>query len=409
MELNGRVLEVRAGRDGTTLVVVAGGETRTLQVTTPCDIAPGALVRVRLDERGEVQVVERVAGPDGPWNDAGDATRWVKSTAAGSRAQLLWRRQAAFRAIREDLFGQGFLEVDTPLLVPSTCPDAVMDSVETTDGRYLITSSEYQLKRMMVGGFDRVFSLTKNFRAGDRGRLHSPEFTMIEWARCWQSLQDIEGDAERFARKAFRAVHGPSATESVVHGHRVVWDGEPWERVDLRDALQQRLGVAVDETFSLPSLVQGAQRAQVPVPESFQESPHLVMSWLLDALQPHLGHPLPTFLRGWPAFLTSSAEIDPQRPGFALRSELYVAGIEIADGFGFLRDAAAQRESFARESRRREQSGRRPVRIDERYVEAIAQGIPPGAGMALGVDRLVMALTDAPDIAHVLAFAEDEL
>ena len=405
MDLHARVVQVCPNASGATLVLVANGETRSIEVrVVPADLAAGAFVRLQVGQDGAVASIARVQGPTVAWDGSGDAVRWART----SRGAWLWRRQDALRAIRQDLFDEGFLEVDTPLLVPATCPDAVIDSVQTCDGRFLITSSEYQLKRLMVGGFDRVFSLTKNFRAGDRGQLHSEEFTMLEWARCWQPLEDIEADAERFVRKAFRAVRG-AAAHSTVRGQRVQWDAGPWERIDLRDALRLRLGVEVDRHFSLGSMVQGAASARLQVPESFESDRHLMISWLMDALQPHLGHPLPTFVRGWPAFLTSSAQGDPDDEGVALRSELVVGGIEIADGFGFLRDSAVQAETFARENRRRQASGKAAVPIDARYLEALGQGIAPGAGMALGVDRLIMALVDAPSIGLVQAFAQDEL
>jgi len=130
---------------------------------------------------------------------------------------------------------------------------------------------------------------------------------------------------------------------------------------------------------------------------------------LIDAMQPHLGAPAPAFLCEWPAFMTSSAAILDDAPALACRSELLVAGLELSDGFPSLRDPELQARLFERENMRRREEGRASVALDERYVAALREGIPPGAGMALGVDRLVMILTGRERIRDVLALAWDEL
>jgi lysyl-tRNA synthetase class 2 len=406
-EHSGRVVDVQRDTAGTTIILRAGGVFRSFTLRERSEVSLGALVRVRADDTGNVLALERLGEPRTPWDPLGDGLRWSRP-GQSRRAENLRRRQEIIRAIREDLYEHGFLEFETPLLVPGTTPDAHLASVETTDGQYLVTSTEYQLKRLVTGGFDRVFTLTKNFRAGDRGRFHSPEFTMLEWARAWETLAVIEDDAERFIRRAFRTV-GDSAATITINGHEVAIGGERWERVTLREALGRYLGVRVDETFSLISMVRGADEARLQVPAGFRTDAHLVISVLLDELQRHLGFPRPTFLRAWPAFMTSSAELSAENPAIAERSELYIGGIEVSDGFPFLRDPVLQRESFARESRRREELGMRSVRVDERYLAAVDQGLPPGAGMALGVDRLAMALVGASEIADVLPFSVEEL
>lgn len=409
-ELCGRVASIAEEGPDVALIVLADGAPRRVVAPRSASegAAPGALVRLALDDAGRATSVSVLGGPSGAWDAEGDGARWARRVAGGSRVEVLRRRQRILQAIRDDLYAQGFVEIESPLLVPGACPDAVLESVEATNGHYLVTSTEYQLKRLLVGGLERLFSLTKNFRAGDQGSVHSAEFTMLEWARAWRSLDDIEDDAERLVRRAFRTLHAPGATLRV-REREVSIDGPRWERLTLRDALARHLGVEVDAAFSLASMIAAADRARVELPASFRDDPHLVVSVLLDALQPHLGHPLPTFLRAWPAFLTSSAELDPSDPNVALRSELYVSGVELADGFPFLRDAEAQRASFARENARRVASGRAEVRVDEKYVAALAQGIPPGAGMAMGVDRLVMVLVGAEQIGDVLPFGHGEL
>ena len=126
-------------------------------------------------------------------------------------------------------------------------------------------------------------------------------------------------------------------------------------------------------------------------------------------MQPRLGTPVPTFLCEWPAFMTSSAALLDDAPALACRSELLIAGLELSDGFPSLRDPDLQARLFDRENARRRAEGRDPVALDERYLAALREGIPPGAGMALGIDRLVMILTGKEQIRDVLALAWDEL
>lgn len=396
---HGRVVEIRE-TSGQLNVVVSSGTTfhsYTVDPAAPAAVL-GALVRV--SGNGTVDVIGR---PTAPWDPAGDARRWSQV-----RAKNLWARQTIIKTVRDDLVEHGFLEFETPLLVPGGCPDSHLASVETTDGKYLVTSTEYQLKRLVAGGFDRVFSLTKNFRAGDIGRFHSAEFTMLEWARAWETLAVIEDDAERFVRRALRAVR-PGVERLVVNGHDVLLDGARWERLPLRAALDRHLGVRVDDAFSLASMTAGSDAAGLALPKAFRADEHLTISFLLGELQPYLGHPLPTFLEEWPAFMTSSALVQEDNAAVAHRSELYIAGIEISDGFPFLRDGRIQRETFARENNRRAASGLPRIRVDEKYLAALDQGLPPGAGMALGVDRLVMSLLGASNLTDVQPFAHDEL
>ncbi len=304
------------------------------------------------------------------------------------RKERLWKRQEIIRTIREDLYNEGFLEAETPLLIKGTCPDLYIDSIEAKGG-YLATSTEYQIKRMMQEGFDKVFTLTKNFRENDVGRYHSQEFTMLEWGRAGVLLDAIEEDAERFIQKI-----SPS---------------KPFKKLTVREAFSTYLGLDDLEDFSLHPLLNACKRASVALPDAFLHDKYMLISFLFEKLQSHLGHDIPTFLRDWPAYLTTSAPLTVHDPTVADRSELYIKGIEIADGFPFLQDAAFQRQLFEHEQSLRVAIGKKPVQLDEKFLDCLARGMPSGAGMALGVDRLVMVLTGATSLAEVQAFSQDEL
>lgn len=323
-----------------------------------------------------------------------------------TKENLLRKRQEIISIIREDLYAQDYLEVETPILVKTTTPDTYIDSI-SVNGGYLITSTEYQVKRLIAEGIPKVFTLTKNFRQGDQGRYHSQEFTMLEWGRRSASLQEIEQEAIRFISKAFRRLH-PNQNTLTFNGETINFLSIPWEHLTVREAFRQYLGLDNLEDFSLQPLVKASKKAGIFLPENFQNETALVMSYLLDLLQRHLGKKAPTFLHEWPFYLTSSAPLNEADPYVAERSELYIGGIEIANGFPFLRDPRQQKNLFEQQIQKRKEIGKSLVEIDEKYIESLKK-LPSGAGMALGIDRLVMVLTEASSLAEIQAFSWEEL
>ncbi len=415
--LHGRILEVWQDDAGPSLALLAEGARHVLRgVRADAPLGPGDLVEIDLggDGDGAPPLATRAGGPvAGAWDPDGDALRWRRPDQTPSRMELLWRRQTVLRAVRDFFFDQGFLEVQAPLLVKGAPPDAHLSPIRA-EGGYLTTSTEYQIKRMVVGGFEKIFTLTQNYRGGDIGERHNPEFTMLEWARAFAPLEAIEDDAEALVQRALAAV-SPGAEHVHLRGRAVRIAGARWERLTVRDALARHLGVHVDAAFSPASLRAAAARPDLGIEERFHDDPHMVLSILLDRVSEHLGHDVPVFLREWPALMTSSAALaspsgaSGASGALAERSELFIAGLEISDGFPSLRDPDLQATTFARELARRAQEGLPPVELDHRYLESLRQGIPPGAGMALGFDRLVMILTGQEHIRDVLAFAWDEL
>jgi lysyl-tRNA synthetase class 2 len=393
--IRGRVLEASRGR----VVLGLGGPTLALTLPEGRDVRVGDWVEA---VHGELVVVSRPSRSPSP---QGDALRGHRARAGRSLLDRLRARHQVLRALRATLDSMGFLELEAPLLVRGSCPDLAIESFRVGD-HYLTTSTEYAIKRLLVAGAARVYTLTKNFRAGDLGPVHAPEFTMLEWGRAFEGLDAIERDAEHLLRAALAAVSS-EAEHLVVRGQRVRVAGVPFERIGVREALAERLGVRVDEAFSLESVREAARALDVGASDAALADRHFVVSVLLDRLSERLGHEVPTWLREWPSFLTSSAEVSEAPVGE--RSELFVAGVELADGFPALRSAERQRTLFARENARRRAEGRHEVALDERYLAGLEEGLPPSAGMALGVDRLVLAVTGASELADVVAFGWDEL
>ena len=333
-----------------------------------------------------------------------DATRWQRPDTQGrSRMEILRRRHVIKRAVRDYLDAESFVEIDMPLLVQGTTPDVEIESFQVED-RYLATSTEYQIKRMEIGGIPKLYTLTQNYRRGDRGRYRNPEFTMLEWARVGGTLEEIERDAEAFTLAAHQALGGDGRLS---YQGRTVELTPPWDRLSVIDAVKKYAGADLPD-FTAPSFARALEQAGLEVKDDWRDDAVFLFTVLLDHVQNSLGFDKPVFLQDWPNFLTSSAK-EHESGNFTERSELFIAGVEISDGFPSLTDAKRQRDNFASQLARRQHEGKAAVALDHKYLSAMEESFPSGAGMALGFDRLVMLLTDCPDIASVLAFNWDEL
>lgn len=398
-----RVVHV-AGAPETPLVTVLVGAAEHELEWSGTAPAPGDIFRA---SAGDPPVLfEKIgAAAPGAWRRDGDALRWRRRGRSGAtRMELLWRRHRIRRAVRDHLDEAGFIEIDTPLLVRGTSPDATIASFAVGE-RHLVPSAEYQIKRLEAGGFDRVYTLTQNFRRDDgAGTTRNPEFTMLEWARVGQDLAAIEQDAEALVRRAHAALGG-SGTLSF-NGHEIDL-APPWERQSVAEAVERQTKVALGD-FSADALCRALSEAGVAIRESWKDDVAFLFSLLMGHVQPTLGLSRPLFLRDWPSFETASTAARGAT-GVAERSELFIGGLEIADGFPTLTDPVRQAETFAFQLERRRRAGTEPVPLDQAYLEALRSGLPQGAGMALGFDRLVMALTGQREIRSVLAFAWDEL
>lgn len=353
-----------------------------------------------------LHIIEKIgASVPGVWNSEGDGMRWRRHNAQGqTRMEILWQRHAIRRAIRDYMDGEGFIEIDAPLLVHGATPDATIQSFPVGD-RYLISSAEYQIKRLEVGGFDRTYTLTQNYRRDDgEGPYRNQEFTMLEWARVGQSLSVIEADVERMTLAAHKLLGGAG---TLVYQGRNIDLTPPWDRLTVADAIERFAGAKLAD-FSLTSMQRAVQKAGISVSDKWQDDIYFLFSLLMDHIQPSLGLNRPVFLCDWPAFETSSAQEKAGRE-VAERSELFISGIEISDGFPSLTDYERQKQTFQQQLERRSKDGTLLVEIDNAYLEAMRVGLPRGAGMALGFDRLVMVLTNQPTIKSVLAFAWGEV
>lgn len=294
---------------------------------------------------------------------------------------LLIERARVVSAVRTFFEMRGFLEVETPTVVPSPGMDLHLDAFAVEGAGFLITSPEYQMKRLVADGHEKIFQVCRCFRRGERGALHNPEFTMVEWYRGNDGVESVMSDTE--------------ALVALVLGIAA-----PIARVTVCEAFERFANVSESDVLAW----------------SEKDEDRYFRTWV-ERVEPRLGEMLAVFVVDYPASQASLARRRPSDPRFCERFELYVRGVELCNGFGELTDAREQRERFERDQRRRRDANLPVYPIDEKFMAALARGLPPCAGNALGVDRLVAlachAAQKAPsgevDIRRVLAFSADDV
>jgi elongation factor P--(R)-beta-lysine ligase len=301
----------------------------------------------------------------------------------------LRERARVCKDVRRFFDARGFLEVQTPVLVPSPGLELHLSAfevsvVDASAPRWLVTSPEYQMKRLLASGWERIYQIGPCFRRGEAGPRHNPEFTMLEWYRAHAGIEDVMRDAEQLVA----TVTGGS----VRLDDRVVNVRPPLERITVCEAFARFADWHEDQTLEAAAKEEDRYfRAMVEkVEPALERIDHGVL--LVD----------------FPATQASLARKKPSDPRFAERFELYVAGVELCNGFGELVDPVEQRMRLERDQADRETRGLPSYPIDERFLDALAN-VPPSGGNALGVDRLVALTTGTREIAHVMAFSADEL
>ena len=307
----------------------------------------------------------------------------------------------------------------SPVRVPSPGQEPHLDAI-AAGGWWLATSPEYHMKRLCAAGYPRIVQIGKAFRGGERGPHHQTEFTIVEWYRAHAPLEQLARDCERLLRAAARAAGEPRplpteppvragpAPTSVAAGLALDQD---FERTTVRDLLRRHAGfeLAGDETADQlrdKGVRAGAFAGQAPPPGTAWDD--VFFQIFLDRVEPHLGQTRPVFVFDWPAPLGALARRHPADHRLVERFELYAGGLELADAFGELTDAAEQRARFLEESRLRAARGKDLYPIDEQLLSSLPD-MPETSGIALGFDRLVMLVLGACDIRDVVAFPDEEV
>lgn len=316
-------------------------------------------------------------------------------------------RAAVLRAVRDYFHDSGFLEVETPARVRAPGQEVHLDAVPA-DGRWLITSPEYHMKRLVAGGAGPIFQICKTWRKDEVGPEHQPEFTMLEWYRPGEPLERIAEDCEAVVAAAARAAGGwpqvavPESRRR--EGARVLQLEAPFERTTVAELARRHAGIALRGDESAAELRERVLAAGVRVGSATAWDDVFYQLWL-DRIESRLGVGRPTFVFDWPLPLGALARRKPGAP-VVERFELYAAGLELANAFGELTDPVEQRARFEQETRERAARGKVVYAMDEKLLDALGH-MPPTAGVALGFDRLVMLVLGAASMDQVMAFPAD--
>ncbi len=333
---------------------------------------------------------------------------WWDVTRHADRRGLLLTRNRIKAAIRAHLEGQGFVEVDTGILQVSPGNETHLHAFATEQigsdlsrrRLYLHTSPEFACKKLLAAGERRIFSFAHTFRNRERGRLHHPEFTMLEWYRAGAPYAAVMRDCADFVRIA-----ADCAGVRTLHyaGRECPTDATP-ETLSVEQAMSTRLGIDLLATLrggveDRDALAQAAEAAGVPVAADDTWSD--IFSRLIVEIEPTLGLDALTLLTEYPACEAALARVAAHDARVSERFELYACGVELANGFGELTDAAVQRQRFAEQMDEKQRRYGERYPIDEDFLAALAH-MPPASGCALGFDRLVMLATGAPRIDDVI-------
>ncbi len=303
-------------------------------------------------------------------------------------------RARVTREARELFASRGYDEVETPCLVPSPGLDVHLAAFEvSTSGksRYLHTSPEYQMKRLLAEAWSRgertqrMFQITRAYREGERGERHNPEFTILEFYRAPGTMADTLRDTEQLVAKV--------TSGSVRLGDRTIATLPPFRRMTVAEAFATFASVPENQMLELA-----------------EKDEDTFFRLLVDRVEPGLAAlDFALFLTHYPASQASLARTVPGDPRYAERYELYVAGVELCNGFGELTDAIEQRTRFERDLSDRAARGLPLYPIDERFLFALESGLPECSGNAIGLDRLAALAAGTTNIGDVLAFTDDEL
>ncbi len=305
-------------------------------------------------------------------------------------SDALRRRAAALAATRAFFAARGVLEVETPALVNAPVSDINIESARVTvDGlpgvRYLHTSPEYAMKRLLAAGAGDIYQICRVFRGGERGRMHNPEFTMVEWYRLGFSLEALMHEVAALLRE----LSGGSP---------------PTELISYRDAVRDAVGVdpleAPDADIRRAACALGLDETQA----ARGSRDDLLDFIIATRVGPSLGHDRLTFLHRYPASQAALARLDAADARVALRFELYHQGVELANGYHELANSAQLAQRFAADQKLRGERSRAVNPLDRRLLAALDAGLPDCVGVALGFDRVLMLALGARSIEEVLSF-----
>mgnify|MGYP003574974218 CR=1 FL=1 len=311
-------------------------------------------------------------------------TTWMPS----ANKKLLQHRADLLHQIRNFFASRDVLEVETPLLCQASVTDPYIESIEAKmhdgDASYFLqTSPEYAMKRLLAAGSGSIYQISKAFRSGECGRFHNPEFTMIEWYRIGFDHHQLMDEVDELLQTTLQTSKA--------------------KRLSYAELFQQYLNVN-PHMADCATLSAIASAHHIEVAAQIEDRDTWLEVLMSQVIEPQLDLKIPFFVYDFPATQAALARILPGNPPVAARFEVYMSGMELANGFFELNDSSEQRQRFETNIMKRKQLKRRTMPMDEYFLAALQSGLPDCAGVALGFDRLMMLVHDANHIAEVLTF-----
>ncbi len=298
------------------------------------------------------------------------------------RQQNLRKRAEILRLIRRFFFENNYLEIETPIRIPAPIPEAYIDSFDS-EGWCLHSSPEICMKQLLASGYEKIYQLSRVFRKGERGNKHLPEFTMLEWYTKGDSYIELMQQLEDLVRLI--AIEFGEQNK-IQYNKNIVDFGSAFEKLSVKNAFEKYSEISMEQALS---------------DKKFDE----IMGF---EIEPLLGLTRPVFLYDYPAEKASLARLKKDDNKYAERFELYISGLELCNGFSELADPVEQRMRFIMEQEIRVGENKNIYPLPEKFLTAL-MFFPESAGVAVGIDRLVMLFTDSDDINDVVAFSPEEL
>ncbi|MCF6266687.1 MAG: EF-P lysine aminoacylase GenX [Desulfuromusa sp.] len=294
------------------------------------------------------------------------------------KRETLKKRARIIHQIQDFFIEQDFLEVETPHRIPANAPELHIDAVPSGDW-FLQTSPELCMKRLLAAGYDKLFQICRCWRAGERGRTHLPEYSMLEWYHSHCDYHQLMDDCE--------ALFLHLSSDQQINWQNQAIDLSPsWPRMTIAEAFSQFSPISLEAALAT---------------DEFD-------SILALDIEPKLPTNRPIFLIEYPGKHAALARKKPSNPQVAERFELYIGGLEVANAFSELTDPVEQQQRFAKEELRRRKEGKKPYPSPDPFLKELAT-LPPSAGIALGIDRLIMLFCDKSEIDEVVSFTPEQL
>lgn len=314
------------------------------------------------------------------------------------------KRSQIVRAVREFLESEGFLEVETPVLqavAGGAAAKPFTTYYNALDHEFhLRISLELYLKRLIVGGFEKIYEIGRVFRNEGLSTRHNPEFTLLELYQAYTNLEDMMDLVERMFVYVCERVHG--GTTLTYQGHTVDLT-PPWRRLPLLEGIRQYTGITSDQFSALESAKAAGESLGLPMEHE------TTIGGIVDKIHERFVQPnliQPTFVTEYPVDISPLAKKDPNNPTMTRRFEPYIAAQECGNAFSEINDPLDQRERFVAQAKMRAAGDEEAHPMDEDFLRALEYGMPPTGGLGIGIDRMVMLFTDSPSIRDVILFPQ---